>query len=276
MGLETAPTIDLLNPNNPASTDAVGKGDDHLRLIKTAIQGSFPQFGDAGDSAIVTLTADEINALPTADAQQDTDRDAVVTELLKHVIPVGAITLWSGTVPSIPTGWKLCDGTGGNNNLGNAYTTPDLRGVFVYGAGGALNPGDTGGATTDVSSAAGGHDHGGTASAEALTIAQLPVHRHLLFNTDNLSENVGGFAVAPTANEQVPVKNDTGGGGGYGMAGSGTEASVGRSGPEGSGATHTHTITAEPNHTHVVNIIPPYYALAYIQKVDEYDDPLAP
>lgn len=51
----------------------------------------------------------------------------------------GMIALWSGSVASIPTGWQLCNGTNG---------TPDLRDRFVQGAGGALNPGDVGGATT--------------------------------------------------------------------------------------------------------------------------------
>jgi hypothetical protein len=276
MALESATKIDELNPSNPASTDAVGKGDDHIRMIKAAVQGSFPNFGAATDTGIVTLDADTINALPADDAQQDADRALVVTELLNHVVPIGVINLWSGSIATIPSGWKLCDGGTGTNNLGDPYTTPDLRNTFVMAAGGTYNPGDTGGATTDVSTAAGAHDHGGSVSAEALSVAQLPAHRHLLFNTDNLSENVGGFAVAPTANEQVPVLNDTGGGGGYGMAGSGTEASIGRSSSVGSGATHTHTVTAELDHTHTVDIIPPFYALAYIMKVDGYDDPLAP
>lgn len=44
----------------------------------------------------------------------------------------------------IPSGWSLCDGNGG---------TPDLRGVFVIGAGGAFSPDDT--ATTNVATNAG-------------------------------------------------------------------------------------------------------------------------
>jgi len=41
-------------------------------------------------------------------------------------IPVGGIVLWSGSIATIPDGWKLCDG---NND------TPDLRNRFVVGAG---------------------------------------------------------------------------------------------------------------------------------------------
>ena len=55
---------------------------------------------------------------------------------------------------AIPSGWKLCDGTG---------TTPDLRGRFIVGvsASGGYNPADKGGSTQVT-----------------LTEAQLAVHQH--------------------------------------------------------------------------------------------------
>jgi len=40
-------------------------------------------------------------------------------------IPSGVITMWSGTIATIPSGWLLCDGTN---------STPDLRNKFVIGA----------------------------------------------------------------------------------------------------------------------------------------------
>jgi len=40
-------------------------------------------------------------------------------------IPSGVITMWSGTIATIPSGWLLCDGTS---------STPDLRNKFVIGA----------------------------------------------------------------------------------------------------------------------------------------------
>ncbi|MBA7618972.1 hypothetical protein ES703_26304 [subsurface metagenome] len=63
----------------------------------------------------------------------------------------GHIVLWSKAVALIPHGWRLCDGTHG---------TPDLRGKFVIGAGGAYSPGDTGGAIThDHDFTSNGHSH---------------------------------------------------------------------------------------------------------------------
>lgn len=59
--------------------------------------------------------------------------------LEKGGVPSGVILLWSGAIVDIPTGWSLCDGTGG---------TPDLRDRFVLGAGSTYDPNDTGGADT--------------------------------------------------------------------------------------------------------------------------------
>lgn len=54
-------------------------------------------------------------------------------------VPSGTIVMWSGSIASIPTGWKLCDGTAG---------TPDLRSKFIRGAPPATDPGATGGSDT--------------------------------------------------------------------------------------------------------------------------------
>jgi hypothetical protein len=40
-------------------------------------------------------------------------------------IPSGIITMWSGTIATIPSGWLLCNGSSG---------TPDLRNRFIIGA----------------------------------------------------------------------------------------------------------------------------------------------
>jgi microcystin-dependent protein len=71
-------------------------------------------------------------------------------------IPIGGIILWSGAVADIPDGWALCNGTSVNG-----HATPDLRGRFVAGAGGAY---------------AVGHKDG--ADSVTLTTAQLPAHGH--------------------------------------------------------------------------------------------------
>ena len=54
-------------------------------------------------------------------------------------IPTGIITMWSGSIDSMPAGWHLCDGTAG---------TPDLRDRFIVGAGSGYSVGAKGGAKT--------------------------------------------------------------------------------------------------------------------------------
>lgn len=56
-------------------------------------------------------------------------------------IPTGLISLWSGSIGSIPVGWYLCDGTNG---------TPDLRDRFIVGAGTTYAVTATGGSADSV------------------------------------------------------------------------------------------------------------------------------
>jgi hypothetical protein len=121
MALESAQYPSQLVVTNPLSTDSVSQSDDHLRLIKTVLVNTFPNL-----SAPVTATSQQLN----------------------YPVPQGVILLWSGAVASVPAGYHLCDGTNG---------TPDLRGVFVVGAGGSYAPNATGG--TAVTGFAGSHTH---------------------------------------------------------------------------------------------------------------------
>lgn len=62
-----------------------------------------------------------------------------MVDQLNIAAPSGMITIWSGSIASIPSGWYLCDG---NNS------TPNLRNRFVVGAGSSYAVADTGGAAT--------------------------------------------------------------------------------------------------------------------------------
>lgn len=52
-----------------------------------------------------------------------------IEEMTPHLMPKGAIVMWSGAINAIPEGWELCDGENGR---------PDLRGRFIVG----YNPND--------------------------------------------------------------------------------------------------------------------------------------
>jgi hypothetical protein len=93
--------------------------------------------------------------------------------LINRGVPYGAIMMWSGIVASIPESWHLCDGTNG---------TPDLRGRFIVGAGGAYAPLEVGGSDTANGTATiglgGAHTHTLTIAGHALTEAEMPAHNH--------------------------------------------------------------------------------------------------
>lgn len=57
MTVEAATYIAQLNPNNPAGTDFVSEGDDHITLIKQVLQNQFPLLGNN----VVSPTAAELN-----------------------------------------------------------------------------------------------------------------------------------------------------------------------------------------------------------------------
>ena len=73
-------------------------------------------------------------------------------------IPVGAIAIWHGIIASIPTGWKLCDGSNG---------TPDLRDKLIRAATGDAAPSPT----------VLGEGTGGSNSV-TMSADQLPEHNH--------------------------------------------------------------------------------------------------
>ncbi len=70
-------------------------------------------------------------------------------------VPSGIITMWSGAIVAIPSGWVLCDGMN---------STPDLRDRFIVGAGSTYAPAATGGSTSTGS--------------HTLSIAEMPSHTH--------------------------------------------------------------------------------------------------
>ncbi len=88
----------------------------------------------------------------------------------------GMIVMWSGTIGSIPEGWKLCDGQNG---------TPDLRSRFIVGA---ATPGAvlSNGLTIKSVNGVGGEER------VTLNITQIPPHTHSGYATNNNTCDCGG------------------------------------------------------------------------------------
>lgn len=111
-----------------------------------ALQEKASQLETQIDEAAQRL--EETIALTSSESENYTDDSAADVQGLAAInllsqfdykesdIPLGVIFLWSGSISDIPEDFALCDGNNG---------TPDLRNLFVVGAGDTYNVGDTGG-----------------------------------------------------------------------------------------------------------------------------------
>lgn len=110
-----------------------------------------------------------------------------VYDALKNQLPIGAIIVWSGSIPNIPFGFALCDGQQGR---------PDLRDKFVLGAGNTYAVGAIGGEKEHI-----------------LTIAEMPAHHHTLSGAHIGQEYSADRGSSRNSKDATnPNTTDTGGG----------------------------------------------------------------
>lgn len=143
-------------------------------------------------------------------------------------VPQGIIAMWSGTLDSIPDGWALCNGSSG---------TPDLTGRFVYG--------------TKTGEAAGGmggnleHNH---------TYSQVPTHSHGLTDPMHYHDI--------NATTKYVMENPAGVP--WNVCGTINPCSTTFS-PSQISLDYRGNANCETNNR---TSLPPYYELAFIQKID--------
>jgi hypothetical protein len=229
---------------------------------------------------------------------------AFVQAATNAAMPLGAIIMWSGSVVSIPTGWRLCDGGGG---------TPDLRDRFVVGAGGSYTVGATGGAnsTTLTTSDLPSHTH--SVSVSGTTGNTSVDHTHTLSGstnsagahthfTDNPGNFITGGVTAETGDTSGVFVDPTGvfsveGGNNKAVKSAGTFPGIRNIRFSILAGSHTHTTNSagahihslsgttsvqDQTHTHTFSATgtsgatgsgtavenrPPYYALCFIMRV---------
>lgn len=190
-----------------------------------------------------------MSVTPTAG---DSSQAIATTAFVNSYLPVGMIVMWSGSIASIPSGWRLCDGGGG---------TPNLRDRFIIGAGNTYNPGDTGGsANATVVSHTHTYSSGGnltTTNGSHSHSVSDPGHTHGYYRTyafagipftDHSGQDTWeGWVYEPTGSAVTGIGIYAAGDHYHGFSFSGTTDSSGSSGTNAN--------------------LPPYYALAYIMKV---------
>jgi hypothetical protein len=255
----------------PLASASAGEGDDEIRAVKRAVIQSFPgdptgvynsSVADPYDTAVV-VGPRYLNSLPAKFAtiyangvDVDSRLDALEAPSTAGQIGVGMIVMWAGGA-TYPAGWRICDGTAG---------TVDLRNKFVVCAGSSYAAGSSGGGVTKTTDTSGSHTHTSvTTGAHALTVAQLPAHGHPYMHNSN--SGTGGLSV--TAAGAIATSDTLSSVARVAYSGTVSNTAGQQIGGTGGGEAHTHsggTAAADGStHSHSVNVVPPYYALVFIQ-----------
>ena len=166
------------------------------------------------------ITTAEIDA-GTASTLRTITARTVKYILDKVQIPTGLISMWSGSLTTVPEGWALCNGENG---------TPDLTDRFIVGAGNNYAVGDVGGE-----------------DLVTLVDSDLPYHRHSSGTLDNSSS--GGHS--HTASSASTGSHSHG----SGTLGTSEDGEHSHSASSGSAGSHSHTqgtleIGSVDTHTH--------------------------
>jgi hypothetical protein len=152
---------------------------------------------------------------------------SVYAESLAAAVPSGLISMWSGSIATIPSGWYLCNGSNG---------TPDLRDRFVVGAGSTYAVAATGGTADAVVVA---HTHTATSAVTD------PQHTHNFSSVNSTSS--GSFFTDHSGSDTREYSNTT------------------QTAAASTGITVATTVNSTGSSGTNANL-PPYYALAYIMK----------
>jgi microcystin-dependent protein len=183
-----------------------------------------------------TVAAGNVNATGTVTATTVTATTVTATTFNGNgTIPLGGIIMWSGT--TAPAGWALCNG-----GTVNGYTTPDLSGRFIVGHNGSgytsgnhSTKGTTNGST------------GGEAT-HALTTSEMPSHNHNALYGRGVRHGDEGTSYTPIS--------------GFGKGNVLQLSTASKSQVDGDGG-ETNNTGGDQAHENR----PPYYALAYIMRV---------
>lgn len=175
---------------------------------------------------------------------------AFIAMLRDAAAPVGGIIMYSGLAADLTANWKICDGTAG---------TPDLRDKFIVGSGSAYALAATGG-SKDAIVVSHSHTLSGNTSTESATHSHAvsdPGHSH----TGGEYGGVNNFAPGGLGTQA----RFAGAPGAFSTDSATTGITLGTE-----SATHTHALSGSTSTAGAAATnanLPPYYALAFIQRV---------
>jgi hypothetical protein len=218
----------------PIANGGTGSTSTTFCSLTTNVTGTLPVAN--GGTGATTLTANNVLlgngtsavAFVAPSTAKNTLTSNGTTWISESPFTTGMIMLWSGSVASVPSGWALCNGSGG---------TPDLRNRFIVGAGSTYAVDATGGSADAIVVS---HTHTASSSSSVTD----PGHNHNV-NVENTSEGSGDNEPtnAITGNTVTTTTATTG-------ITVSTSTTINTAGSSGTNAN-----------------LPPYYALAYIMKL---------
>jgi microcystin-dependent protein len=110
MALETANNISQLVTTNPAATDGLGQADDHIRLIKAALQGTFPFI--AGTCVISNSELNQLSGGTVPTNASLSTSDAFVVNYNGNIQQTSLLELINFMANNLPvTNQMIVDGT---------------------------------------------------------------------------------------------------------------------------------------------------------------------
>jgi hypothetical protein len=145
----------------------------HTGLVRDATDGTWKLFANVVPEPTTTVDFTNANYSNIKVGNIETTSANITGSIIQNgitggIVPVGGIIMWSGSVPTIPTSWALCNGSNG---------TPDLRDRFIVGAGGSYANAAVGGTansivvshthTATVTDPGHFHDYGGSRQVQA-------------------------------------------------------------------------------------------------------------
>jgi hypothetical protein len=177
MPTEEAVYVADLNPSLPRGTELRSEGDDHMRMIKSVLQNTFPDYTPEKGAVLIEDVALLIEAIESNRFWKT-----------GMVIPYHAQT--------IPAGWVLCDSAGAAN-----YGAPNLENRFILGSPDTKPAGVTGG---DMSY----NIINESTEEEQLTVNHIPKHSHLyksLAHKDDAGQGSPKQNVGSTGNASYAI-----------------------------------------------------------------------
>ena len=221
-------------------------------IVQYVVNTGLPQSDDVvtfaglklGNPTTGQVLTSVVNSVVGIGTPQSVSDEKIVTEkalqnylqaAIQAALPIGVISMWSGSIAAVPSGWALCNGENG---------TPDLRERFIVGAGGKNITDPVDGDNPDGYAI---KEPGGSANAIVVAHGHTitdPGHTH---TTDNLAKvavsGTPSIATSETAGLVVSVSTVP-------IQPADTGISINHSGAPGTNAN-----------------LPPYFALAFIMRV---------